>query len=145
MLGAGEERIEGRLLEGGADHGAHLGAFADDVVAADPGGARRGRQQRGEHVDRRRLAGSVGPEEAVDLAGLDAQVDPVHRPRSLLELPDQVRGFDRGVAHQPTNLLNDLRPPGSWGAQKRNSAAMPPARSASSSRRRLAAMISADC
>ena len=43
-------------------------ASRDHVVAGDRRAARRSAQQRGEHPHRRRLAGAVGPEEAVDLA-----------------------------------------------------------------------------
>jgi hypothetical protein len=46
-------------------------ALADDVEAAHAGGAGGRSGQRAEHVDRRALAGTVGPEEAEDLAGSD--------------------------------------------------------------------------
>jgi hypothetical protein len=39
-------------------------------------------------VDRRRLPGAVRAEETVDLARLDAQVDPLDR-LDVLELPDE--------------------------------------------------------
>ena len=47
------------------------------------------------------LPGAVRPEEAVDLAGLDAQVDAVDRARALLELPDEALRLDGGVGHAP--------------------------------------------
>ena len=56
---------------------AHVGALGGDVEARHRRAARRGRQQRGEHVDGGRLAGAVGPEEAVDLARRDLEVDAV--------------------------------------------------------------------
>ena len=111
VLGAGEEGVERRLLEGGADRGAHRGALAHYVMPAHPRRARGGRQQRGEHVDRRGLARAVGSEEAVDLAGLHPQVDPVDRARPLLELPDEVRCFDRGFAHDQSSYSTVLPPP----------------------------------
>ena len=66
-----------------------------------PRAPRRRREQRGEHVDGGGLARAVRPEEAVHLAGLHAQVDPVDRARALLELPDEALGLDRGVGHAP--------------------------------------------
>ena len=44
-------------------------------------------------MDGRRLAGAVRPEEAVDLAGLDVQVDPVDRP-DVLELANEALDLD---------------------------------------------------
>jgi hypothetical protein len=102
VLAAGEERVERGLLEGGADRGTHLGALAHDVVAGDACGAGCGRQQRREHVHRGGLAGPVWPEEAVDLARRDLQVDPVDRARALLELADEALDLDAGVVHRRT-------------------------------------------
>jgi hypothetical protein len=49
-------------------------------------------------VDRGRLAGTVRPEEAVDLARGDGQLDPVDSPRALLELLDEAVDLDPVVA-----------------------------------------------
>ena len=46
VLGAGEDAVDGRLLRGEADRGAHRVAVRDDVVAGDAGGAAVGREQR---------------------------------------------------------------------------------------------------
>ena len=97
MLAAGEDRVERRLLERGADRRAHLGALADDVVAADAGAAAGRGQQRRQHQHGGRLAGAVGAEEAVDLARRDGQVDPVDRSRSLPELADEVLSTSIGA------------------------------------------------
>ena len=97
MLAAGEDRVERGLLQRGADRRAHLRALAHDVVAADRRAAARRRQQRRQHQHGRRLAGAVGPEEAVDLARRDGEVDPVDGARSLAELADQVLDLDRGA------------------------------------------------
>ena len=94
VLAAGEQRVERGLLQRGADLAPDRGALADDVVPRHARRARRGRQQRGEHQDRRRLAGPVGAEEGVDLTGLDAQVDPVHGPHAALELAHQALDLD---------------------------------------------------
>jgi hypothetical protein len=77
VLAARQERVERGLLERCADCPAHLRALAYDVVAGDGRPAGRRRQQGHEHVHRRRLAGAVRAEEAVDLARLDPQVDTV--------------------------------------------------------------------
>src|SRR5829696_6767166 len=53
-------------------------------------------------MNRGGLAGAVRPEEAVDLAGLHAQVDSVNRARPLLELAYQLLRFDRGAGHTPS-------------------------------------------
>ena len=97
VVAAGQERVERGLLERGADHGAHPRALLDDVVAADARGAGRRRQQRRQHQDGRRLACAVGAEEAVDLAGVDVEIDGVDRPRPLLELADEPLDLDRVV------------------------------------------------
>jgi hypothetical protein len=101
VLAAGKERVERRLLERRADGGAYLRSLLDHVVAGHPRLAAGRRKQRGEHVDRGGLARAVRAEEAVDLAGLDAQVDAVHGARALLEFADQPAGLDGGVGHAP--------------------------------------------
>src|SRR3989440_640465 len=108
VLAAGEERVERSLLKRGADRRAHLWPLADDVEAGDARGALRGRQQRGEHVHRRRLARAVRAEKAVDLAGRDGEVDPVDSARALLEDADQALRFDRvlGHARNPSRCLS---------------------------------------
>ena len=77
MVAPGEQRVERRLLERGADRRAHLRPLLDDVVAGDARRAGGRRQQRRQHVHGRGLAGAVRAEEPVDLAGGDGQVDPV--------------------------------------------------------------------
>src|SRR5439155_15747874 len=98
MLAAGQEWIESRLLQRRADCLADLRPFLDDVVACDSRSSGSRRQQRGEHVHGRRLAGAVRTEEAVDLARLDAQIDAVDRARALPELTDEAVRFDAVVA-----------------------------------------------
>ena len=119
VLAAGEERIESCLLKRRPDRGAHLAALLDHVVPGHPCAARGGRQQRGEHVDRGGFAGAVRTQEAVDLAGLHAQVDPVDGARPLLEFANELLSFDGGLGHTPS-LSTPGRPPArpslsSWG------------------------------
>jgi hypothetical protein len=89
VVAPGEQRVERGLLQGGADRPSHGRAFALDVVPRHARPARGRWQQRGEHEHRRRLAGPVGAEEAMDLAGLDPQVDAVDGPYPALELADE--------------------------------------------------------
>ena len=101
VLARGQERVERRLLERHADRVADVRPVAHDVVAGNPGGAGGGREERREHVDGGRLAGAVGAQEAVDLAGLDLEVDAVDRPRALLELADEGLDLDSVLVRIP--------------------------------------------
>ena len=94
VLAAAEQRVECRLLQRRPDRGAHPRPFADDVEARHPRRPRGRWQQRRQHQHGRRLARPVGPEEAVDLALLDSQVDSVDRARPVLELAHERIGFD---------------------------------------------------
>ena len=96
MLAAREVRVERRLLQRRADRPAHPRTLMQDVVPGHPRGAGGRRQQRGEHQHSRRLARSVRPEEPVDLARLDLQLDPVDRARALLELAHEPLDLDPG-------------------------------------------------
>src|SRR5216683_1062213 len=58
-----------------ADVGANFFGMLDNVVAADEGGAVGGLQDGGEHAQGGGLAGAVGAEQAVDLAGLAGEAD----------------------------------------------------------------------
>ena len=71
QLATGHQRVECRLLQGDADRAPDSRSVVDDIVAGDrrPPAARL--QQGRQHPHRRRLAGAVGAEEAVDLALAD--------------------------------------------------------------------------
>src|SRR5512132_395091 len=97
MLAAGQQRIEGGNLEGGADRPANRGPLLDDVEAADACGSRCRREEGRQHVDGCRLAGAVGPEEAVDLARRDLEVDAGDGRDSALEPPDEAPNLDCGL------------------------------------------------
>ena len=94
VLAGGQMDVERRFLERRPDHAANPSAFGCDVVAADRGPAAGRRQQRRQHQYGRRLPGAVRPEEAVDLAGIDVEIDAVDRQRPLLELHCQALDFD---------------------------------------------------
>ena len=70
---------------------AHLGPLPDHVVSRDASGTGGRRQERGQHVDGRRLARAVRPEEAVDLARVDHQADPVDRAIAAELLDESIR------------------------------------------------------
>ena len=73
-------------------------ALVDDVVPQDRRPTPGGRQQGGDHAQRRRLAGSVGAEQSVDDAGGDLQVEVVDGGEGP-EGPGQAIGPDgRGLA-----------------------------------------------
>src|SRR5579859_685523 len=71
----GEPAIEGRGGGEETDVGADFFGMFDDVIAADGGGAVGGLENGGEHAERGGLAGTVGSEEAVYLAGLAGEAD----------------------------------------------------------------------
>ena len=87
MLASGEQQVERGLLQRGPDRRTDLRPFVDHVEPGDAGGAGRRREERREHVHSRRLPRAVRPEEAVDLAGRDVEVDPVDSAGALLVLP----------------------------------------------------------
>ncbi len=64
-----------RALADVADAAAHARRIVADVAARDDRLARRGRQQRGEHAERGRLAGAVRAEEGDELPLLHGEVD----------------------------------------------------------------------
>ena len=93
VLAAGEVLVDRGELAGQADERPHLVGLGDDVVAQHPRAAGVRPQQRGEHADRRRLAGTVGPEHAVDRAARDREVDAVDG-SGLPEALDEPGGLD---------------------------------------------------
>ncbi len=99
VVAPGEQRVERRLLQRGADRRAHRGALAHDVVARHARRARGRRQQRGEHQHGRRLARAVrarGSRRSPRAATL--QLDAVDGARAVLELADETLDLD-AVAH----------------------------------------------
>ena len=97
QLDAGLPGIERGLLQGHADVQPDLARVGHHVVAGHHGPALGGGEQRAQHQHGGRLAGPVGTEEAVDLAGRDVQVDVVDG-HGLVEAAHQALGQD-GVGH----------------------------------------------
>ena len=70
---AGEVAVERRTLNEGPDLGQSLGGAGR--VAGHGGCSRVGPDEPGQYAQRRRLAGAVGPQEAVDLAPVDPHAE----------------------------------------------------------------------
>ncbi len=92
VLGHGEHLDQHEVLVHHADAGGDrlLGVAADVLDAVDDDRALIGLQQPVQHVHQGRLAGPVLPQQAVDLAGHDVQVDAVvghQRPEPLGDAP----------------------------------------------------------
>jgi len=99
VLATGEQWVQGHVLERSTDEAAHLGTLMGDVEASHARAAGGRGQQGGEHEHGRRLAGAVGPQEAVDLARRDVEVDAVDRPH-VLELAHEPLDLDApGLVH----------------------------------------------
>ena len=79
MLPGVEVHVERRGLQRHAGRLPDACAVLGHVEPGDPRGSRCGWYEGREHLDRRRLAGPVGPEEAVYLSRIDVQVDAVDR------------------------------------------------------------------
>ena len=105
MLAAGEQRVEGGLLQRRPDRGPHLRAFVDDVEAGHASRSRGRGQERRQHVHGCRLPGPVRAEEAVDLPRVHEEVDAVHRARALLELPHEPFRLDPVLVGHPCRLV----------------------------------------
>ena len=71
----------------------HRARLLDDIEAGHRRAPTRRCEQRAQHADGGRLPRAVGPEEAVDLAGVDEQADPVDGSVPV-ELLDQPVDFD---------------------------------------------------
>ncbi len=87
----GEARVERDLLELDADTGLERAGLPARVEAEHADTTGVALPQADEHLHGRRLAGAVGPEQAEDLSGLDAERDPVDRPQlpvPLAQIPD---------------------------------------------------------
>ena len=111
VVTCGEEWVKGGFLQRHTDQPADLRPVLHDVVAADerrPGGRR---QERCQDVDGRGLPGPVRAQEAVDLAGLDHDVDAVDGAGALLVLADETADLDarclcRFVSHLTVSTLS---------------------------------------
>src|SRR4029077_650182 len=86
--------VERELLRHVAETRTRAARGARQVDPRDAGITARWHEQHAEHAERRRLAGAVGPEQAVDLAGAHFEADVIGR-HEVAESPGQTLG-----AHQ---------------------------------------------
>ena len=87
--------IDGRPLADHADRAADRFRVADDVDASDLGGAAVRPGERGQDLDRGRLARAVRPEQAEDGAGLDGEASGRRARRPRRVALDEPVGLDR--------------------------------------------------
>ena len=97
VLAGREVAVEHDVLGDESDVLLGLERVLVDVDALDEAGPGRRRDEVQEEVDRRRLAGAVGPEQAVDLARPDLQVEVVEGQHAVLVSLGQVVGFQDGI------------------------------------------------
>jgi hypothetical protein len=95
VLASGRLGVEAGLLPYNADRPSHPIGVADDVEARDACLATVCPRERGEDLDRRRLARAVRAEQAEDRARLDLEAEPVERGNAARVRLPQVRCFDR--------------------------------------------------
>src|SRR5206468_9322 len=86
VLAAGRLRVEAVLLADDADRAAHPLCVADDIEAGHTRLAAVWARERGQDLDRGRLAGSVRAEQAEDRARLDGEAEPVERADAAVRL-----------------------------------------------------------
>ena len=91
-------RVEARRLDEARDAVEGASALEQRIAAEEARGALVGPDQPEQHPQRRRLAGPVGSEVAVDVAGAHGQVDVVDR-RDVAVALDQPARLDRGRRH----------------------------------------------
>ena len=96
VVRAGQRLVDGGVLPGQPDPGAHRRGFGDDVVAQHAGTPGVRAQQRGEHAHGGGLARAVRPEQAEHGAAADREVHAVERP-GRPEALAQVLDLDDGV------------------------------------------------
>ena len=77
VLAAAETTVDDGFLEHDAAHLASRERLTYDVVTREPGRATGRKDRGGQHPDRGRLPGTVGPQEPEDLAGVHREVDPL--------------------------------------------------------------------
>ena len=88
VLARGQVRVEARRLDKARDPLQGACAVAHRVAAEQLDDALAGRDQAERHAQRRRLAGAVGAEEPVHVAGVDVQVDVVDREDLVVALDE---------------------------------------------------------
>ncbi len=83
-----------------ADDGADRLGLADDVEAGDGRRSGRGAQEGGEHLDRRRLPGAVGADEAEDIPLFQVEAEVIHRDQCLILLAQLLDCDQQATSHE---------------------------------------------
>ena len=104
-LAAGQRRPEGDVPGDVGEPPVEAGDVSPGVATEHLRGAAVGAEQAEQDADGGRLAGAVGPEEAVHLAGLDAQVEAVERPHPAEALA-QAADRDRSTHEAHATLFS---------------------------------------
>src|SRR6185312_5113850 len=108
---------QGHAFGDDTDVALHLDRMGNEIFAEDADRAGGRCEQTGEHLDRGRLARSVGTEEAEELAGLNNKVDVVDGCEAAVEGARKGLGRDRWghVAFEFTsdNVVTSTEDPGS--------------------------------
>ena len=101
VLARAQVRVEARRLDEPGDALERVRAVAHGVAVEQFDDALAGRDQAERHAQRGRLAGAVGAEEAVHVAGVHVQVDVIDRHNLVVALDQPARPHGLGlVAHR---------------------------------------------
>ena len=100
VLDAGQRRVEADLLRNIGQLRAGDTRLARNFAAVDEGSAATRFEKAEEQVDRRRLAGAVGAEQALDFTWRDVQVECAQGP-GVAEAPAQVLCFEHARTISP--------------------------------------------
>ncbi len=101
VLARAQVRVEARRLDEPGDALERVRAVAHGVAVEQFDDALAGRDQAERHAQRGRLAGAVGAEEAVHVAGVHVQVDVIDRHNLVVALDQPARPYGLGlVAHR---------------------------------------------
>src|ERR1039458_6463922 len=98
FLVTGERTVHGNRLRHITDGAANADWLGGEGETGHARLARRGRQERGEHLDRGGLARPVGAEQTENLTGVDRKSQRIHC-RERAEAAGQVFNFENNVAH----------------------------------------------
>ena len=103
---AAQGAVDDGVLEHHAAHAAREQRLLGDVVAGQPGAARRWGHRRGEHPDRGRLAGAVRTEQAEHFARSDLEVDALDGLDASWIRLAKLHDLDRGGGAHATRPVN---------------------------------------
>jgi hypothetical protein len=106
VLAGGEFAEEGHAFGDDADVTFHFDGVVEEILTEDLNGAGGGGEQAGEHLDGGGFAGSVGAEEAEELAGFDREIEVVDGGEGVKGTRESV-GSDGG-RHDVESVTDEL-------------------------------------